>query len=235
MVNYKEKRELTQRGYSIKWCVWSAFMSGGPHHRKRLYIMAERNGFTFPQIEKGGVQKWDNMSPPRCIENSTTRIKRLNCLGNSVVPKAVQDAYHFLTTRGVNNIICVVPYDDFPSPKFKCGKIAENSKIEYSCEIPVLLTNLPTIWLNGSLYNGVYKPKKNGVISPAVDRKLCHGFPTPRRCMTHASNRLSERTSGDLGTFVRFAEDTPNDIRGLYLSPEFVEWLMGYPTKWTGL
>jgi hypothetical protein len=44
---------------------------------------------------------------------------------------------------------------------------------------------------------------------------------------------LTQRSSLDIGTQIRFARDTPNRYRQGRPNPEFYEFLMGYPTGWT--
>ena len=44
---------------------------------------------------------------------------------------------------------------------------------------------------------------------------------------------MSARTARDLLTTVRNAADTPDAQRGCPVSPQWIEWLMGYEQGWT--
>jgi hypothetical protein len=44
---------------------------------------------------------------------------------------------------------------------------------------------------------------------------------------------MTQRTSHDLQTQVRNELNTLHEERACAVSPEFVEWLMGYPRGWT--
>lgn len=57
---------------------------------------------------------------------------------------------------------------------------------------------------------------------------------TPRANVNSVSHVLTERSSLDLGTQVRFERDTPDAVRPrIHISPRFLEWLMGFPSDWT--
>jgi hypothetical protein len=58
-------------------------------------------------------------------------------------------------------------------------------------------------------------------------------YPTPRYGNDTVMNGLSYRATTDLGTFLRFERNTPDEIRGMRTNPTFVEWLMGFPDGWT--
>ena len=58
---------------------------------------------------------------------------------------------------------------------------------------------------------------------------------TPLATSTTASQILTYRNSKLLANQLRFDRDTPNKLRHGWTNPEFVEWLMGYPTGWTCL
>lgn len=51
--------------------------------------------------------------------------------------------------------------------------------------------------------------------------------------MVTASHVLTPRTLRDLPSQVRFERQTPEELRKGQLSPEFVEYMMGYPAGWT--
>jgi len=56
---------------------------------------------------------------------------------------------------------------------------------------------------------------------------------TPRYSITGAANYITQRTSRDLPTQVRFEKKTPQRLKACELEARFVEWLMGYPRDWT--
>ena len=55
---------------------------------------------------------------------------------------------------------------------------------------------------------------------------------TPRHGNVHACRTLRARCIRDLGTQLRFLVDARGPRDGVY-SPEFAEWLMGFPVGWT--
>lgn len=56
---------------------------------------------------------------------------------------------------------------------------------------------------------------------------------TPRHGNTEPSNYMTRRSIRDLPTQVRFEKNTPKPLRKGSVTPEFLEYLMGYPIGWT--
>lgn len=67
-------------------------------------------------------------------------------------------------------------------------------------------------------------------ITEMAERKL---WSTPRYSSVTTSSILTDRCLRDLPTQLRFEVGTPDVLREGRMNPEFVEWLMGYPTGWT--
>lgn len=116
--------ELTALGYDTRWTTISAESVGACHLRKRWFLLAHSNkerlqGFFKPDTitresidEKGFpicgfdfVKPFQVSSIPENIrmdDGLPHRVDRIKCLGNSVVPKQVQEAFIKLITGGSN-------------------------------------------------------------------------------------------------------------------------------------
>ena len=64
---------------------------------------------------------------------------------------------------------------------------------------------------------------------------MARRWTTPRHGNVTAANVLTPRTLRDLPTQVRFERNTADELRSGQISPEFVEWMMGYSIGWTRL
>ena len=70
------------------------------------------------------------------------------------------------------------------------------------------------------------------------NRKCISYWATPRTSGAGSCNRLTMRSSCELGTQLRYATTTPkgqtySQRTGIVACPEFVEWMMGFPEGWT--
>jgi len=118
--------DLEEDGYRSAWGIFSAREVGAPHHRKRVYIMADTiserlEGHTghgedcnqsrwFREEEKRPVGKGSlcngepNLWPPeprlgRVVNGCADRVDRIRLLGNGVVPQTAAKAYTTLSER----------------------------------------------------------------------------------------------------------------------------------------
>jgi len=231
------KELVKTRKFDLYWCLYSASEVGAPHKRTRWFCLAIRHGVTFPTIDsKPRLQflNW-NREPVRMIINPQERHReRHYLLGNAVVPLVAQSAFHFL----LNN-----------------AKTLQDNAIQLQ-DIKVLPEN-GTLHLHGNSLI-LYKLQRNNGISrdfhlvldpktfisskppnPLLHRKFVTRpvklkvWGTPTSNTRNAANFLTERSKIPLHTQVRFERRTPNHLRHGKVSPEFVEWMMGFPTGWT--
>ena len=87
-------------------------------------------------------------------------------------------------------------------------------------------------------FRGVVREFATGLGNPyrspaATDDKPLRLGATPRFNCPRPACSVTARTLKDLPTQLRFERDTPDDVRKGYVSPDFLEWLMGYPIGWT--
>jgi hypothetical protein len=73
------------------------------------------------------------------------------------------------------------------------------------------------------------------VSTPLLTHRILKVWATPRYGACHTGQILTERRSHDLCTQVSFEKDTPLEVRGSMVNPEWEEWLMGFPLGWTSL
>lgn len=240
-------RELVERGYEIRWCVVSAAQMGAPHERRRWFCLGvkQRKTFSWSQnrVDQYKPFSWRGGGPSRSIPKDSAKARtRTSLLGNSVVPDAVRFSFLFLIGR------CSPPSGTFkiqPAasahprrfirtrvPYPACGILRIDGGLEV-CTPPSQSrksTALALIFDPMSFRSK--KPAspllKSGLIKvPLMGRS----WATPRHGMLRACNYLTARSIRDLPTQIRFERHTVHRSGGV--SPEFVEWMMGYPRGWT--
>lgn len=224
--------ELTSRGYSIRWCVLGASDVGAPHVRLRWFCLCTKGKLPPVLItERGQVPLvWARSAPPRMtLQRTPQRTARLAALGNAVVPEAARVAFQHLLNNDKGEIIPVnkgfLPVHgamnssgtlyDFPAPPKKQGK-------------PMTLSFQP--WSHRAK---TQTPNNSRTSDLVRDARIKRYWATPRHSNVGASHVLTERSVRDLPTQVRFEKNTPDNLRQGALSPNFVEWMMGYPQQWT--
>jgi DNA (cytosine-5)-methyltransferase 1 len=112
--------DLAQLGFDAEWGVFSAAGSGAPHIRRRLFILAHANGDQLRDQPRWGYgQGWSGKEKPpnntkaglwwatesrvgRVAHGVPSRVDRLRCLGNAVVPQVAARAWATLGCRGMN-------------------------------------------------------------------------------------------------------------------------------------
>lgn len=230
-------QELERLGYvHRRWCIASADEhSGAPHLRRRFFLLAMREGeevqAALKQAALKGLQaeadgsyqrfRWTEENEPaaRLVPVAGDKklagelLKKHRLLGNSVVPDCVRVAFIALAL-GENG----GPPKMQPQCRWPRNRVRLDPGLCPVPDKPSPFHKLPLLEA-GQL-----------VIKPL--------WATPRT-KAHAARVLSQRTMNDLPTQVRFAVDTnasncPGGSRlGAAVNPEWLEWLMGYPAKWT--
>jgi DNA (cytosine-5)-methyltransferase 1 len=101
---------LTERGYDLRWTVLSAAEVGAPHLRKRWFCLAtdsriSRHGTQKKQVFAGRHSTFDLLrwsiepSVGRVDNGVPSRMDRIKCLGNAVVPAQARKAWEDLSDR----------------------------------------------------------------------------------------------------------------------------------------
>ena len=238
--------ELIKRDYKIQWLVKSASSYGAPHQRSRWFCLASKDG-AHPKADSELLEplsKWDNEPEarvsfkPDCQYDESyddNWIHRSHCLGNSVVPYVVREAFEEMWSRvgKLDDMIetfsaYTMDYEDLSYPYPENGIIVGG---KYMC-MPL---------------NAKRKKEKEGVPKIEINGRSFKSYPTPRRGMTHAS-MITERSLHDLPTVLINSDDAKEYIRtklgSEYELPSklmsivvpninYVEWMMGYPKDWT--
>lgn len=101
-------RAFTDIGYDCRWTCVSAAEVGAPHLRKRWFLLAYADGVRLqsrlgsrgckPQQSQTSNCSWWAVEPDvgRVVNGLPNRAHRLKCLGNSVVPDQVKEAFERL-------------------------------------------------------------------------------------------------------------------------------------------
>lgn len=252
--------ELVRRGYEIRWCVVSAAQLGARHMRKRWFCLCVKpqKRVLWQRIPAYKSFSWRGQGPSRSIPKDSAKARvRTSLLGNSVVPDAVRYAFIFLLDRcSHTQINChslspsnfqLVPATK-PTKKYRkkrageidsypvCGILCADGELQ-ECKPPTdfsknSFTPIALVFDPKSFRSA--KPASPLLTSDLIRQKVTQrSWATPRHGMLRACNYLTSRSIRDLPTQIRFEKNTVHRNGGV--SPEFVEWLMGYPRKWTAV
>lgn len=244
---------LRSRGYVVSWVSLKAFNVGSPQHRPRWFCLAVREGtklLTLRQRPGSFVPfNWKREPTRRLIENNAGVRRRLELLGNAVVPDCVRAAFLYLWTGSSMSVWDVLtkattwtlalPTRPATEPKlteqpFHGMAWAKNRMAALPAPKGLKqLTQQHQITLDGSAYvwNGPRNPSQT--LDKITTKLTLQCWATPRRSCPLAARILTNRTAHDLPSQMRFEIDTPAEHRDGHPNPRFVEWLMGFPRDWT--
>lgn len=229
------------RGFNIFWTVLSASSQGAKHVRRRCFILC---------VQPGTKMTWTNLPTLRSYWNQETvhrmqlkrdpfHKQRLGMLGNAVVPAAARAAFHLLAsgwrqTHG-KQLVLRAPVDAIMVPASQIHLASSGAWLSGKVfRLPTLTA--PDPGLDEKLrFKQIPRHLPMRVSTEVLKKLRISAWSTPRTSMTEPCNILTERSIRDLPTQVKFASSTPKKLRGGYLSPEWCEWLMGFPLKWTKL
>lgn len=168
--------------------------------------------------------------------------RRLELLGNSVVPDAVRAAFRFLAwdvqsrqATATRDLAAYKPHvsDDRKWP-LHGHYIASTGTLMSHVHGPPLSRTLPfpRPVVYPAAFKGCVRPgaRKSPAITSVTPLRM---WSTPRYNCPRPSCSVTARTIRDLATQLRFERDTPDHVRSGHVAPEFVEWIMGYPIGWT--
>jgi hypothetical protein len=249
--------ELTaKRGYELRWTVVAAGSMGAPHKRARWFCLALKPGFKFKldHATRYTPFPWgDVREPPRSkVTRAHSDVDRKSMLGNSVVPDAVRYAFLYLASRcsaaprhtlDTDPGFTIVPavgkgggprdWKIAPRDWHTTGVVTVLGVVEDVAPPPVFraqhrrrLTFDPMAFVSTKPASPLLS--SDLIIEPVVQ----YTWATPRRSLP-LTNFLTARSVRDLATQVRFERGTPKSMRKGCVTPEFVEYLMGYPPGWT--
>jgi len=228
--------ELTKRGFDLYWTTKSASSLGAPHVRNRWFCLACKPGTDLSTIERNiqsNLRKWENEPPARTVLKTAQHsnwIQRCQCLGNSVVPCVVREAFIELLRIHNGNTVLAQHLQSFES---------DINSLNYPYpESGMIYTN--RFYSLPKKYQGVSNRLTITIKRGDEEIKLQH-FPTPRRGISHASS-LTNRSLHDLPTVLVYS--SIDQLRGQGIQGDalhtfatanvnYIEWMMGYPTDWT--
>jgi hypothetical protein len=153
-------------------------------------------------------------------------------LGNAVVPDVVRAAFIALWTG--NNEFKKIP-------RLTLATFAKSTEAFSRCvngnitTVPFPTFQKPNleIYLDPSAVPRATVPNK-AITTPLVTTVLkLNLWATPRHGNNGGCQTLTGRSKDDLPTQVRFEKSTPNQLRQGTLNADWVDWMMGFPTKWS--
>jgi hypothetical protein len=234
---------FSQLGYDGRYVVMHGYDVKCPQKRKRVYLLFYRRGIVLPPLSfKKHHRKysWKKEPVPRMVTNQCKFCKRYRLIGNSVIPELTTLALAILwsgmtvdapTLYKQKTIHFVTPYSTTHSQSKKNAAFIIQGKRIYVSKPKTYSNsyNPPRIILDPT----VYVSTVNRVKSPALKKPLTTiGWCTLTTIMG-PNSVLTSRQSHCIGTQIRFARDTANNLRSGMLNPEFLEYLQGYPLGWT--
>jgi hypothetical protein len=244
---------LRARGYDVSWVTLKAFQVGSPQYRPRWFCLAVKRG-TPPQtlkLAKNSFTPFDWRREPvrRLIPDNTNVRRRMELLGNAVVPDCVRAAFLYLWT-GSQLPLCDLlkmpvlklavpngkgrlptPPGDPPANGLALGRNSIGALPPPTGVQTLSPSRKITVDAHTYDWAGPRNPTQTLERLAAPSTMLC--WATPRRSCPLAARVLTERTTRDLPSQLRFEVKTPDDQRDGHPNPQFVEWLMGLPRDWT--
>jgi len=248
---------FSELGYRVTWTCVKACDVGAPTKRYRWFALCSRQDVDPGSLtlrlkgdnNKLPLHRWIDTEPERTVPTIPWKSKdRLFLLGNTVVPSAVRVAFVMLFTGlsiDVDTLLDMREYTfQIPSATAVISKddvVASKTGVwddGFCSVVPPAMTTRLYRSLNLVLDPGSWvtdKPRMHSSAhqtpSPLISHRVNLPLWATPRCQMGCSNYLSRRTKTDLRTQIRFEQNT-RDKAG-YISPEFVEWLQGYPQGWT--
>ena len=221
-------RELVRdRKYNMRWCMACASDLGAPHRRKRWFCVAYKHERDLPEaLEFEATRKTAWRTEPKERMSRRVSAKRLRLLGNALVPQVARAAYAYL---------CDVMPGPITRSTTAAAVLSGDHRTRYHVpDFPsVVQTSKWGIVLRPGAFASHKRPPttmKHSVTSTIIHRRM---WATPLAQTVHSVNHLTERSADMLPTQVRFEMRTPNSQRDGMLSATFVEWMMGFPMRWT--
>jgi site-specific DNA-cytosine methylase len=233
-------QSLHKKGFDLAWTIFNASQLGTPMLRKRWWGLAIRRGTNAHQtLSPVTLKRFVGNEPKglaRCIPDVDER--RLGRLGNAVCPLQCRLAWNTLLQAW-----------NQPGGKdgvhfLKNGKGPSDVKSDNPLFVPPSWTrdwNLVLNTKNAAAMRKVFqyqtgcKSKRTCEESNQIYKKTHWNTPRCSRTTWYGANFPSTRTVHELATQIRFERNTPLSQRhpSCKPNPEFIEWMMGFPRKWT--
>jgi DNA-cytosine methyltransferase len=256
----KVLKELTSRGYEVRYIVMGAHSLGAPHHRRRWYCLALKQNAIGNAVgsNKGAGHnvarfEWSyKTEPPRTAKidgRHDDQQRRIQRLGLSVVPDVVRCAFTHLALGfrskpsdvwGVKSLVHVAGLSmsssdkewsnvgtKFPKSAFIKGEsmqIHDDISKSYADVQDFKLLIVPTSYVSA-------KPPSPLATKLHTNKWRFSHWGTPSYQFSTPANYITQRSQGNLMTQIRFEKHTRS--RHDPISPEFIEWMMGFPPRWT--
>jgi DNA (cytosine-5)-methyltransferase 1 len=242
-----------KRGFQLRWTVVKASDLGAPHVRARWFCLGVKKGSKLASMNIQSLKgytpySWDSKSaPPRtCGKTKVSREMqaridaRSGLMGNSVVPDAVRLAFLRLFSAGSYSDLNVSTKLSFVASPEKSASESDIAMIEagqrkttYVVGVNKIISKRPSckITLDPSL---VTPPKNRSPMqtTETLKKPVTYSiWSTPRHGMQRSCRVLTDRSSKDLPTQIRFEKSTK--MRMTPMSAVFQEWMMGYPIGFT--
>ena len=243
------------------WVALPAWAVGAPMKRSRWFCLCVRRDAKIKNLklmpsETYSRFNWSKENAPRMTPTgSSSNRRRMRMLGNTVVPDCVRAAFMSLWTGCTLSLTEALRRSGrvgappiYLTPPKPLGPLLNTQSYSYAC---VIGPGKPDTWQRIARPSGMQKPNFNLVFdSNAYKAPNDHVFKdttprvlkpvhkplwgTPRASNgSLGSHVLTTRGLTDLGTQIRFEKSTAESARGGHTNPDFVEWLMGFPKKWT--
>lgn len=250
------KEMCMKRCYNLHWCTLRSSDIGAPQKRKRWYCLAVPYSFKNLPMILDRLNKimmnqkpypWKSSEPQRATLNFVHHAsKRISVLGDSVVPDAVKFAFHhlvttasgkglhqFSTTKKLSGIKLNTSGSIFTSNNNKRQfYLAEHDDPRPSKSIDYSIVLDPETYKQRNTHN-IHKAILRGELVYTPMTKTHWSTLSRTDGSSGVCNVLTKRSSRKLRTMVRFERRTPNHLRKGTMSPQFAEWLMGFPLNWT--
>jgi hypothetical protein len=233
---------VVKRKYELRWCIVSAAGVGAPHTRDRWFCLATRPGFAL-SVKNLRHTRFDwTKEPPRITSQVPQASVCLRCfaLGNAVVPECVRKAFFYLVSCGHKHDPAATSLEYSPQPLtvarstsgiVRFGYVDKTNTLHHMPAPPAMPQKPLRLTLDPALFpqpSQISWGQRHPCLTAPV---TLSSWSTPRAGNTIASRVLTERSQRDLPVQVRFEKGTKN--RQWPLSPQWVEWLMGYSPDWT--
>jgi DNA (cytosine-5)-methyltransferase 1 len=232
---------FAELGYVFAWGVVGAEHVGFRHGRLRWFCLA-----ILPEhLEL--LRKCVETSEARVLERQLTEpvrmvpqreVERLGALGNSVVPQSVKLAFerlgHILLEPPTGTAF---PYYCNNLVAFQWAYFSGESRLYLDApsfeETRFRMEDAQPLVLIPGAYACPVPPSSQCTYGFLSEPHTFYSWNTPRHGNPWACNYLTKRSICDIGTQIRFEKDTPDEIRGGFTAPQFLEYLMGYPLDYT--
>lgn len=240
--------EFRKRSFDIAHCIVSASEVGAPHLRRRWWCLAVKAGHSLATLTKihSLSYSWSHEPVPRVLPRRFPHVYRDivirgRLLGNSVVPHCVVMALHIL----VSALTCrSQPTNRHKLLRTNTVVVQRHRDIEpivlRKPESPTYLieahSDRPIIHLN---YRGLNVIKKLWATPVATSWRQC--VLSSQRSDKLLANQIfyDVVTIAYMKAYARSIDTSLNFGDPMFISrkwcvnPEFIEWMMGYPLRWT--